>query len=377
MASLVQALLLFVCVLVVASRAFAAFSGEEGIAQVTDRDNRRAGTDFMIAEAALKGAEAKFRGFVREYGKVYATDEERQHRFKAFRHNLMKAVEHQALDPTAVHGVTEFSDLTEEEFAAQFLGLKVPEAIKNAPSGPDLPTGDLPEEFDWRNLGAVTPVKNQGACGSCWAFSTTGAVEGAHFLATGKLVSLSEQQLVDCDHQCDPEEKDACDAGCGGGLMTNAYNYVMEAGGLESESDYPYKGSNGKCKYDSNKIAAKVTNFTNIPIDEDQMAAYLVHQGPLAVGINAAYMQTYIAGVSCPIVCNKHNLDHGVLLVGYGKHGFAPLRLSYKPYWVIKNSWGPMWGDHGYYKICRGHGECGLNTMVSAVAAVGVATDTA
>ncbi|CAK9196708.1 unnamed protein product, partial [Sphagnum jensenii] len=367
MASLVQALLLFLCVLLVASRAFAAFSGEEGIAQVTDRDNRRAGTDFMIAEAALKGAEAKFRGFVREYGKVYATDEERQHRFKAFRHNLMKAVEHQALDPTAVHGVTEFSDLTEEEFAAQFLGLKVPEAIKNAPSGPDLPTGDLPEEFDWRNLGAVTPVKNQGACGSCWAFSTTGAVEGAHFLATGKLVSLSEQQLVDCDHQCDPEEKDACDAGCGGGLMTNAYNYVMEAGGLESESDYPYKGSNGKCKYDSNKIAAKVTNFTNIPIDEDQMAAYLVHQGPLAVGINAAYMQTYIAGVSCPIVCNKHNLDHGVLLVGYGKHGFAPLRLSYKPYWVIKNSWGPMWGDHGYYKICRGHGECGLNTMVSAV----------
>ncbi len=161
MASLVQALLLFLCVLLVASRAFAAFSGEEGIAQVTDRDNRRAGTDFMIAEAALKGAEAKFRGFVREYGKVYATDEERQHRFKAFRHNLMKAVEHQALDPTAVHGVTEFSDLTEEEFAAQFLGLKVPEAIKNAPSGPNLPTGDLPEEFDWRNLGAVTPVKNQ------------------------------------------------------------------------------------------------------------------------------------------------------------------------------------------------------------------------
>ncbi len=97
----------------------------------------------------------------------------------------------------------------------------------------------------------------------------------------------------------------------------------------------------------------------------------------VAVGINAAYMQTYIAGVSCPIVCNKHNLDHGVLLVGYGKHGFAPLRLSYKPYWIIKNSWGPMWGDHGYYKICRGHGECGLNTMVSAVAAVGVATDTA
>ncbi|CAM6071745.1 unnamed protein product [Sphagnum tenellum] len=128
---------------------------------LTDTDNRRADTDFMIAEAALKGAKAKFRGFVREYGEVYATDEERQHRFKAFRHNLMKVVEHRAFDPTAVHGVTEFSDLTEEEFAAQFLALKVPEAVKNAPSGLDLPTGDLPEEFDWRNLGAVTPVKNQ------------------------------------------------------------------------------------------------------------------------------------------------------------------------------------------------------------------------
>lgn len=89
----------------------------------------------------------------------------------------------------------------------------------------------------------------------------------------------------------------------------------------------------------------------------------------LAVGINAEFMQTYMAGVSCPIVCNKRNLDHGVLLVGYGDRGFAPLRLSYKPYWIIKNSWGPIWGEKGYYKICRGHGECGLNTMVSAVAA--------
>lgn len=122
----------------------------------------------------------------------------------------------------------------------------------------------------------------QGGCGSCWAFSTTGAVEGAHFLNSGKLVSLSEQQLVDCDHQCDREEADACDAGCNGGFMTNAYQYVEAAGGLELESDYPYEGRDGKCKFDSNKVAVKVSNFTNIPVDEDQVAAYLIKSGPLA-----------------------------------------------------------------------------------------------
>jgi len=95
----------------------------------------------------------------------------------------------------------------------------------------------------------------------------------------------------------------------------------------------------------------------------------------VAVGINVEFMQTYIAGVSCPLMCNKCNLDHGVLLVGYGKHGFAPICLSYKPYWIIKNSRGPMWGDHGYYKICHGHGECGLNALVFAVTAVSGATD--
>jgi cathepsin F len=319
--------------------------------------------------ATLMGAEKRFEGFMHKFGKVYHTVEEFEHRFAVFKDNLVKAVKHQALDPSAMHGVTQFSDLTEEEFTSQYLGLKAPETLKNAAPAPSLPTGDLPANFDWRDHGAVTPVKNQGMCGSCWAFSTTGAVEGAHFLATGKLLSLSEQQLVDCDHQCDPEEADACDAGCGGGLMTNAYKYVEEAGGLELEADYPYTGSDGKCKFNSNKVAAKVSNFTNIPIDEDQVAAYLVQSGPLAIGINAEFMQTYLAGVSCPIVCNKRRLDHGVLLVGYGDRGFAPLRLSYKPYWIIKNSWGAMWGEKGYYKICRGHGECGLNTMVSAVAA--------
>lgn len=226
---------------------------------------------------------------------------------------------------------------------------------------------DLPEEFDWREKGAVTDVKMQGTCGSCWAFSTTGVIEGANFIATGKLLNLSEQQLVDCDHACDAKEEKACDDGCGGGLMTNAYKYLIEAGGIEEENTYPYTGKKGKCKFNSKKVAVKVSNFTSIPVNEEQIAAHLVHHGPLAVGLNAVFMQTYIGGVSCPLICGKKWVNHGVLLVGYGSKGFSILRLGYKPYWIIKNSWGKRWGEHGYYRLCRGHGMCGMNTMVSGV----------
>ncbi|KAK7855157.1 putative cysteine protease rd19d [Quercus suber] len=207
----------------------------------------------------------------------------------------------------------------------------------------------------------------QGQCGSCWAFSTTGAVEGANFIATGKLVNLSEQQLVDCDNTCDIKDKIACDNGCGGGLMTNAYKYLLEAGGLEEESSYPYTGKQGQCMFKPENVAVRVVNFTNIPNDENQIAAYLVNYGPLAVGLNAEFMQTYIGGVSCPLICGKKWINHGALLVGYGEKGYSILRFGYKPYWIIKNSWGTRWGEKGYYLLCQGYGMCGMTRMVSAV----------
>ncbi|XP_060196260.1 probable cysteine protease RD19C [Lycium barbarum] len=313
-------------------------------------------------------AEHHFSLFKSKFNKIYATQEEHDHRFKVFSANLRRARRHQLLDPSAEHGVTKFSDLTPSEFRRTYLGLYKPKPKLNAEKAPILPTSDLPSDFDWREKGAVTGVKNQGSCGSCWSFSTTGAVEGAHFLATGELVSLSEQQLVDCDHECDAEEKSSCDAGCNGGLMTSAFEYTLKAGGLQREKDYPYTGKDGKCHFDKSKIAASVSNFSVIGLDEDQIAANLVKHGPLAVGINAAWMQTYIGGVSCPLLCFKHQ-DHGVLLVGYGSAGFAPIRLKEKPYWIIKNSWGENWGEHGYYKICRGHNICGVDAMVSTVTA--------
>ncbi|KAG2565560.1 cysteine proteinase 1-like [Panicum virgatum] len=322
-------------------------------------------------------AEAHFASFVRRFGKSYRDEDERAHRMSVFKANLRRARRHQRLDPTAVHGVTKFSDLTPAEFRRQFLGLRRSSARdllkgSSAHKAPILPTDGLPTDFDWREHGAVGPVKNQGSCGSCWSFSTSGALEGAHYLATGKLEVLSEQQMVDCDHECDASDPRSCDAGCNGGLMTTAFSYLEKVGGLESEKDYPYTGSDGTCKFDKSKIVAQVKNFSVVSVDEDQIAANLVKHGPLAIGINAVFMQTYIGGVSCPYICGRH-LDHGVLLVGYGSAGYAPIRFKEKPYWIIKNSWGENWGENGYYKICRGphvKNTCGVDSMVSTVTAI-------
>ncbi|KAL4555596.1 hypothetical protein LXL04_038220 [Taraxacum kok-saghyz] len=334
------------------------------------------GDDVFIRQVVDDGAQSlnteehHFGAFKRKFGKSYASQEEHDYRFTVFKTNIRRAKRHQKLDPSAVHGVTRFSDMTSAEFR-KHLGLRSRLRFPaDASEAPILPTSDLPDDFDWRDHGAVTDVKNQGSCGSCWSFSTTGALEGANFLATGKLESLSEQQLVDCDHECDPEEKESCDSGCDGGLMNSAFEYTLKVGGLMREEDYPYTGNDGgKCKFDKNKIVASVSNFSVVSLDEDQIAANLVKHGPLAVAINAVYMQTYIRGVSCPYVCSKR-LDHGVLMVGYGAGGFSPIRRKEKPYWIIKNSWGPNWGENGYYKICKGPNVCGVDSMVSTVVAI-------
>ncbi|GJN32303.1 hypothetical protein PR202_gb20800 [Eleusine coracana subsp. coracana] len=323
--------------------------------------------------------EAQFAAFVRRHGRRYSGPEEYAHRLRVFAGNLARAAAHQALDPTARHGITPFSDLTREEFEARLTGLHhaqelIPRGLHDAavePPATEEQVARLPSRFDWREKGAVTDVKMQGACGSCWAFSTTGAVEGANFLATGKLLNLSEQQLVDCDHTCGgTAAMQGCDNGCSGGLMTNAYKYLISSGGLMDQAAYPYTGAPGQCRFDPARVAVRMAGFTAVPAGagEAQIRAALVRRGPLAVALNAAFMQTYVGGVSCPLLCPRAFVNHGVLLVGYGARGFAALRLGYRPYWIIKNSWGKQWGEDGYYRLCRGRSMCGVDTMVSAVA---------
>jgi len=260
---------------------------------------------------------------------------------------LKKAEENSA---TYSH-LTPFADISIDEFSKRN-GFRASAWTPTATA--DLEATDLPTSFDWRTKGAVNDVKNQQQCGSCWAFATVANVEGAAFVATKKLVSLSEQELVDCD-------KATGDVGCGGGLPSNAFkDMIQNKIGLETESAYPYTAANGKCQAAASKEVAFIGNWTAISTDEDQIAAALMQYGPLAIGINAGPMQFYSGGISKPwkILCNPAKLDHGVAIVGFGEE-------SGTKYWTIRNSWGPSWGEKGYYRIIRGTGACGVNTMVA------------
>lgn len=215
----------------------------------------------------------------------------------------------------------------------------------------------LPEKVDWRTKGAVTPVKDQGACGSCWAFSSTGALEGQHYRRTGRLVSLSEQNLLDCSYNYG-------NAGCNGGLMDYAFDYIKENGGIDSESSYPYEAKEGPCRYSNRTRLSTDSGKVDLPEgDEMQLQEAVANIGPISVAINARYLSLYDEGIFTRANCSSEELDHGVLVVGYGTEEVRGKNLDY---WIVKNSWGKDWGENGYFRLARNKKNmCGIASAAS------------
>ncbi|WAR18501.1 CATF-like protein [Mya arenaria] len=275
-----------------------------------------------------------FKDFKKQFNKLYGSQKEEEKRYQVFCDNMRAARKLQQTEKgSARYGATKFADLTKEEFK-RHVGKRWDTGANWWMKKAEIPGGPVPDSFDWRDHGAVTPVKNQ------WAIKKR------------KLVSLSEQELVDCDK---------VDEGCNGGLPSNAYKEIERLGGLETETDYKYEGHDESCHFNRSDVRVYINDSVSISSNETEMAAWLAKNGPISIGINAFAMQFYMGGISHPwkIFCNPGSLDHGVLIVGYGVH-------ESEPYWIVKNSWGPDWGEKGYYLVYRGGGVCGLNTMCTS-----------
>lgn len=317
------------------------------------------------AEANMLGVTTKtlteFKQYELEHKKAY-DKEERKVRAKHFQSNFEMIENHNAKEEkTWTMGLNEHADLTFEEFEQKRL-MKGQDcsatATQRIEESANLKKLFLPEEgVDWRERGGVSPVKNQGHCGSCWTFSTTGCLESAHLIHHQKAYNLSEQQLVDCAQDFDNH-------GCNGGLPSHAFEYIHAVGGLEEEKDYPYTAVDGLCEFNPSLEKAYVHDSFNITEgDEDQLALAIAYFNPVSIAFEVVSdFRFYKEGVYNSDTCKSGSTDvnHAVLAVGFGT-----CKKCGTPFYIVKNSWGSGWGDEGFFKIERGANMCGVATCPS------------
>jgi cathepsin L len=306
------------------------------------------GVAFALSESEYQSA---FTFWMQQHQKTYHHDEF-LHKYRIFRSNLDFINNHNKANKSFTVALNKFADLTNEEFVRVFLGTRyTAEAVTVVKTEAKA----LPTSWNWNSKGAVTPIKNQEQCGSCWAFSTTGSTEGCHFLKNHKLVSLSEQNLVDCS---DNEGNQGCD----GGLMTQGMQYIIDNKGIDTEASYPYTAQDGTCVFKRSHVGATLTSFTNVnPGDENDLQTK-VYAGPTSVAIDASHssFQFYSSGVYNEPDCSTSQLDHGVLAVGWGHDATGG------DYWIVKNSWGTDWGMKGFIWMARNDNNmCGIATMAT------------
>lgn len=310
----------------------------------------------MLASQAHGYSEEYVRGnsrslwnsFKNDHKKQYTSLAEENRRYAVFTANMLKAARFEKEETRgAQFGINVYADLTEEEFKV-YHSLKVVPKPSPAPMYTAEQVKAANTTQDWRSHGAVTQVKDQGQCGSCWSFSTTGGIEGQWALAGNALTSVSEQELVSCDN---------VDQGCNGGLMDDALQWLISNhnGDIVTEASYPYtsgNGDSGTCKSLTGlPVGATISSYKDIAHDEDQMKAFVSANGPVSIAVDATKWQTYTSGIlsNCCFL-GFCTLDHGVLIVGYGAD-----------YWIIKNSWASTWGESGYIRVAYGSNQCGLN----------------
>jgi len=284
---------------------------------------------------------------MQDHSKQYDSDEEFLHRFAIFRDNMKKIEQLNADSDGAIYGITQFSDLTPHEFKTLYLMTRLP--VNNVSDYWTPPNVQAPASFDWRTKGGVTPVKNQGQCGSCWAFSATENIESVYQIGGHPIPSLSPQQVVDCDKDC---------YGCGGGWPYKAFNYVTKTGGQDTEASYPYTGRDGTCKFKPGSVGAKIKGYHTISRDEHQIQTGLSTTAPFSVCVDASQWSHYKGGVMRSTQCGR-GIDHCVQLVGYDSS-------ANPPYWIVRNSWGTGWGISGYIYLEMWKDTCAMAESVTS-----------